>query len=322
RNYLYWIESRPQEKGRCVIVRQSPTGLIADLLPPPWSARSKVHEYGGGAYTIAGEHLYFVNADDQQIWSMNLDGGTPRPFSVAPLCRFADLRTTPAEDILLAICEDHSEAGLPQNRLVRFNIGVSGEAAQAVQPAGETVDSGHDFYASPTVSPCGRWLAWLTWDHPRMPWDGTVLWLRPLNENLPPARIAGGNDVSLFQPQWSPGGSLFWVSDESNWWNLYRLDAARIEDAIAGRHAKPRSILPLDAEFATPQWTFRMSTYGCIDDHTLFAACVREGIWQAGYVRCNKRNTSAVDAPWQFDALQTDLCSIANVTVQDGSIAL
>ena len=153
--YLYWIENRPQENGRAVIVRQSPTGLIADLLPPPWNARSKAHEYGGGAYAVAGDRVYFVNADDQQIWSMDRDGGVPVRFSQAPQCRFADLRSTPAEDSLLAVCEDHAQAGLPQNRLVRFDLDPSGEAAPAARPAGEILASGHDFYASPTVSPCG-----------------------------------------------------------------------------------------------------------------------------------------------------------------------
>lgn len=324
--YLYWVESRPQEKGRCVIVRQSPTGLIADLLPPPWSARSKAHEYGGGAYTVAGDHLYFVNAEDQQIWTMHLDGSEPRPFSQASLCRFADLRATPGEDALLAVCEDHNHAGLPQNRLVRFDIASPADIAP---PGGlpplsidETLASGHDFYASPTVSPCGRWLAWLTWDHPHMPWDETALWLQPLDREQPPARIAGGDAISLFQPQWSPGGSLFWVSDQSNWWNLYRLDASLIKEAYETHNAQSQAILPMDAEFATPQWAFRMSTFGCIDDHTLFATCVRHGIWQAGYVRKESGSGAPTDAPWHFDVLQTHLCSIANVTVRDGDIAL
>ncbi len=318
--YLYWIENRPQENGRAVIVRQDPTGLIADLLPSPWNARSKVHEYGGGAYALAGDRVYFVNADDQQIWSMNLDGGVPVPVSQAPLCRFADLRATPSEDSLLAVCEDHGQAGLPQNRLVRFDLGPSGEAA-ATQPAGRIIASGHDFYASPAVSPCGRWLVWLTWDHPHMPWDRSALWLQPLCEDQSPVCIAGG-DASLFQPQWAPDGSLLWVSDQSNWWNLYRLDASQIKDAFEHQNAQPQAILPREAEFATPQWTFRMSTYGCIDENTLFAACVRQGHWQAGYLRRATRATTGAQPPWQFAALQTDLCSIANVTVQGDNIAL
>ncbi len=306
---LYWIESRPQDNGRCVVVRQTASGLIEDILPRPWSARSKVHEYGGGVYVVWSGTLYFVNASDQQIYAMDLETRQPVPLTAAPSCRFADLTMDPHRKRLLAVCEDHRDPGHPANRLVAVDLD-----SRALQ----CVASGHDFYASPTVSACGRWLAYITWDHPDMPWDATRLWLAALNTATAAVCIAGEQaPESLFQPHWSAEGALYWVSDRSGWWNLYTLDAEQIHRAAAGATTPAQSVAPMAAEFATPQWTFRMATYGSLDAHTLFACWSQGGEWRMGYLR-RDMNLGV----WHCTPVASDLCAISNVCVRDGRIAL
>ncbi len=307
--FLYWVESRPQDNGRCVVVRQDTDGVVEDVLPSPWSARSKVHEYGGGVYAVWKSCLYFVNAPDQQIYAMDLESRQPRPLTTAPLCRFADLTMDSHRNRLLAVCEDHGNPGHPANRLVAVDL--EGKTL-------DTVASEHDFFSSPTVSACGRWLTYLTWDHPDMPWDATRLWLVALNAGTPAVCIAGGEQPeSIFQPHWSADGVLYWVSDRSGWWNLYCLDAEQLPRAAAGAAIQAQAIAPMAAEFATPQWNFRMSTYGSIDAHTLFACWSQEGEWQMGYLH-RDLNLNV----WHCKPVATDLCSISNVCLGDGRIAL
>jgi dipeptidyl aminopeptidase/acylaminoacyl peptidase len=227
-----WLEQRPTEVGRTVLVRDG-----HDITPPGFSVRSRVHEYGGGSYTFP----YFVNDKDQQIYREET------PVTHTPGLRFADLVVD--GDRLIAVCEDHRQGGEPINSLVII-------AAGKIEP----LITGNDFYSSPCLH-AGH-LAYLTWNHPNLPWDETELWLDG-------RKIAGGAGESIFQPQWSPDGVLHFISDRTGWWNLYRYHRGRIEPVIQ-----------LDAELGVPQWAFGLSTYAFLADGRIAVAVNYRGTWQ------------------------------------------
>ena len=251
----YWLESRPLEQGRAVVVRAR-GGAVHDVTPAPFSVRSRVHEYGGGAYAVAEGRVYFCNDADQCIYMA--DGGTPRRLTAAGLRRYADLLPDLSRRRLLCVCEDH--AGSPDN----FLAAVSLEGGGLVK-----LDAGRDFYSSPALSPDGRELAWLAWDQPQMPWDGTELWVAAVGADgrlREPRRLAGGPEESVFQPRYSPDGVLHYVSDRSGYWNIYR---------YADGAARP---LARDAaDYGYAQWNFGMSSYGFLSAGKIAAVRVAGG---------------------------------------------
>lgn len=227
-----WLEQRPREAGRTVLVRNG-----VDLTPAGFSVRSRVHEYGGGSYAIP----YFVNDKDQQLYR------DATPVTHTPGLRFADVVVD--GDRLIAVCEDHRAGGEPINSLVAITGGNI-----------ETLVAGNDFYSSPCLF--DSHLAYLTWNHPNLPWDETELWLDG-------RKIAG--DASIFQPQWSPAGVLHFVSDRNNWWNLYRYRAGQIEH-----------VLDKPVEFGMAQWNFGMSTYAFLADGRIVCSFNECGTWRLG----------------------------------------
>jgi dipeptidyl aminopeptidase/acylaminoacyl peptidase len=242
---IFWTEGRPQEKGRNVLVRYSADGRIDDVSAAPFNVRSLVHEYGGGAFAIGAQGgIFFSHFDDQRLYRIRSDG-QPEALTEAGEVRYADAIVA-AHHRLIAVMEDHGAgAAEPVNSLVSIDL-TSGARMLLV--------GGHDFFSSPVLSPDARELAWLTWDHPDMPWDGTELWLADVAADgslSTPRKIAGGREESLFQPAWSPAGELHVVSDRSGWWNLYCLRAGKLE-----------ALHSMEAEFGKPQWVFGMRTYG------------------------------------------------------------
>jgi dipeptidyl aminopeptidase/acylaminoacyl peptidase len=237
---VYWLESHPGEGGRNVVVRQTPEGRTEDVTPQPFNARTRVHEYGGGGFTVDRGTVYFSNFADQRIYRLGPDGA-PAPLTPETGRRYADMVVDLGRGRLIAVREDHA-GHEPVNEIVGVDF-ESGEERVLV--------SGNDFYSSPRLSPDGRRLAWLTWHHPDMPWDATELMVCDLGaDGLPEnvERIAGGEDESIFQPEWSPEGTLHFISDRTGWWNLYR--EGRVEP-----------LCEREAEFGSPQWVFGMSTY-------------------------------------------------------------
>lgn len=262
--HLYWLESRPSEGGRNVVVHQAPDGKISDLTPPGFNVRSRVHEYGGGAFTVAQGTVYFVNFADQQLYCQS-GTAAPQALTEMPGLRYADGLVDSLHNRLIWVQEDHRQ-GEQQviNSLV--SVPIAGGAPQ-------TLASGADFYASPCLSPDGRWLAWLTWNHPQMPWDGTELWWAEVDPEgflNTPEHLAGGPEESIFQPQWSPQGELYFVSDRSGWWNLYRVT----------QRGEIEPLLPMDAEFGLPQWVFGQSTYAFVGAEQWVCTYNRQGGWQ------------------------------------------
>ncbi len=242
---VYWNEFRPKEAGRNVIVRRTPDGRRLEITPSSFNARTRVHEYGGGCYIVSNGCVYFSNFTDQRIYRQPA-GSQPEPITPAVDLRYADAVMDSRRNRLVAVREDHTTgAAQAVTTLVSLDPVKGGP--------GEVLASGHDFYSTPRVSPDGSRLAWLAWDHPNMPWDGTELWVAELTADGSIGRkelMAGGAEESIFQLEWSPDGTLFFVSDRTGWWNLYRWQKGRVEP-----------IHESEAEFGLPQWGFRTTTY-------------------------------------------------------------
>ena len=274
-----WLETRPAEGGRCALM-QNWRGRNTELVPAPFSVRSRVHEYGGGSYCTRGAEAWFVNDEDQAIWHRDPEG-TIRRLTEADGRRYADLLRDPMRPRLLAVCEDARAAGEPVHSLVE--IDDAGRVA--------TLVAGHDFFSSPRLDRDGERLAWLSWDHPNLPWDGTTLWFAPLDAAGRPGaatRVAGGPRESVFQPEWLRDGRLGFVADPDGWWNHY----AWREDGTLER------LTEMDSEGALPQWNFGQSTWGEVAGG-LVGAMTRDGsweLWQFG-------RSLAARLPWSLDAV-------------------
>jgi dipeptidyl aminopeptidase/acylaminoacyl peptidase len=232
---VWWLEGRPADGGRQVVVRAELDGSgRRDVFGDGWSARTRVHEYGGASYSLDGGDVVFSNDADGRLHRVS-PGGEPEPLTPEPSrprsLRYADFCSG------WCVRESHEADGEPVNDLFHVEHGV--------------VASGHDFYAAPRVSPDGKRVAFLTWDHPRMPWDGTELWVMDVDGGGQPELVAGGPTESIVQPDWSPDGRLHWVSDRSGWWNLYR---------------EGEPLYAAEAEFAMPMWVLGQSMYAFLDD--------------------------------------------------------
>lgn len=283
---VYWTETRPHEKGRTALVRWTPGNGMRDLVPAPYGVQSRVHEYGGGAFAVDGQTVWFVNKQDQCIFES--DGERLRRITEPSRRYFADLVCDGARERLLAVREDHApHLKEPQTTLV----------AIARHDGRITVlREGADFYSSPRLSPDGQRLAWLEWNHPDMPWDTTRLFIADLDADGVPVNarcIAGGDGESVLQPLWRSGDEILFASDRSDWWNLY-----------AWRNGETRALHEMDAEFALPHWVFGMQTFGLRDSDTLACAYTANGMWRLGELDLRNNRWRELDLPFtQIDHL-------------------
>ncbi|HSC47062.1 MAG TPA: S9 family peptidase, partial [Gammaproteobacteria bacterium] len=250
----FWLETRPAEQGRTVLMRAGEAGQ-EELTPAPYSVRSRVHEYGGGAYAVDAGRVFFVNDIDQRLYV--IDGAAPKPLTTAGTLRYGDLLPDAACGRLICICEDHAVSP-PRNFLATVSFGDG-----AVAP----LTGGRDFFSSPALSPDGRQLAWLSWDLPHTPWESSELWLAHFDRDgrlREPQRIAGGPGESVFQPRFAPDGVLHFVSDQSGYWNLYRH-----ADGVS------RALAPEAADYGYAQWNLGMSSYGFLSATSIAAVRLR-----------------------------------------------
>jgi dipeptidyl aminopeptidase/acylaminoacyl peptidase len=265
---IYWIERRPAENGRSVIVRRSTDGNRADMLPTPYNARTSVHEYGGSSFTACDGLIYFSNFSDQHVYRL-IPGSTPQPIVYTEQMRFADYVIDHQRNRMICVREDHTLSDLePVNTLVSVSLDGSGKSQVLV--------SGNDFYSSPRLSPDGSYLSLLTWNHPNMPWDGTELWVGKFDEDgsiVQSQSIAGSTHESIFQPEWSPDGILHFVSDRTGWWNLYRWQ----DGGTVALHE-------MEAEFGVPQWVLGYSTYAFVSSHAIVCSFIKYGTTYLGYL--------------------------------------
>ena len=288
-NDIYWVELRPSERGRMVIVKWA-DGKPIDLTPAPFNARTRVHEYGGGECLIDHGVIYFSNFADQRLYRID-PGSAPRPITPAidpsldsgQCLRYADGVMDRQRNRIICVREDHTAPGEAVNTLV--SVDANGDDA-----GGTILVSGNNFYSNPRLSPDGKRLAWLTWNHPNMPWDGTELWIGDLDrrgEVSSPVLVAGGLAESIFQPQWSPDGTLYFVSDQTGWWNLYRWRNDRIEP-----------VCPMNAEFGAPAWAFGISTYAFESSQRIICAFEENGRGQLALLDTTTLRLERIDLPY------------------------
>ena len=278
---LYWAELRPAEGGRVVIVRRRADGEIEDLTPAPYSARTRVHEYGGGAFVVDRWTVYFSNFADQRLYRQ-APGQPPQPITPEAPMRYADGIVDRRRRRIICVREDHSSGGEPANALVAVDL--DGERPQRMLYADA------DFCSTPRLNPAGNTLAWLAWNHPNMPWDGCWLLQSRLDKyGYPdePEIVAGGAAESIFQPEWSPAGELHFVSDRSGWWNLYRL-----------RDGEIQPLAPRQAEFGKPQWVFGSPTYGFLDDGRIACAYAAGGRWRLALLDGESGELTPLETPY------------------------
>lgn len=252
----YWLEGRPSEGGRRVLVRHGADGGVEELTPAPANVRTRVHEYGGGSYTVAGGTAVYSEFRDGRLYRVDPGIEAPTPITPEGPYRYADLRFDAPRRRFVAIREDHTDPADPKAAIVA--IAIDGDADPTV------LYDGPDFLAAPRPSPDGSRLAWLEWDHPDMPWDATRLRIADFAEDGTlgvSALVAGAPDESIAQPEWSSDGLLHFVSDRSGWWNLYRL----------GVGPKLEPLAPRDAEFADPAWVLDRSSYAFLADGSIVA---------------------------------------------------
>jgi dipeptidyl aminopeptidase/acylaminoacyl peptidase len=301
---VFWIESRPQEQGRSVVVRRTGEGTSTDITPPVqadgqdvFNVRTRVHEYGGGAYLVSDGIVYFCNDKDQRIYRQKI-GELPVAITQPPQqemgLRYADGVKDATRERMIWVREDHTTgARQPVNTLI--SIRLDGAGAQAV------LQSGRDFYSNPRISPDGLSLAWLEWEHPNMPWIGCELWVgrfNPAGAIISKRLVAGGNDESVFQPEWSPDGVLYFISDRlavesdhGRWWNLYRIKGDPSTDGSI-----VEAVHPLAAEFGQPQWTFRMSTYAFESVGQLICSYVQDAIYRMMTIDVQSLRATQIDS--------------------------
>lgn len=290
---IYWLEGRPLEKGRIAIVRRETDGSVNDLLSPEFNVRTTAHEYGGGAYFIHAKTVFFSEFSDQRLYQFDIspngkDDEMPSPItpmaSIPSGLRYADGRVSPNGEWIVCVRQRHHDEVNADNELIAFPVDGSQEA--------QIIASGYDFYASPRFRPDGKKLVWLCWKHPNMPWDGTELWMADFTPNgtlSKPWHVAGGPIESIAQPTWSPHGDLYFISDRSGWWNLYRFDGGA------------RAVHPMEAEFCGPQWFFGLSDYTFLPNNAKYEqdkiACIysQNGIDHLGIINPEGDNLRTIE---------------------------
>ncbi len=297
-----WSEQRPNEGGRTQLVRRLGTGDAADVLPPGFNARTAVHEYGGGAWWLAGERVWFTNWADQRLYTIT---GAEAPVPVTPEPdvprgdRWADGCVTPDGRWALVVREHHPPSGGPAEVV---NEIVVLDAAGELSP--RVLVTGPDFVSDPRVSPAGDAVCWLQWSHPDMPWDGTELCVAALADSgigptLGEARVVAGrpDGESVSEPRWAGDGSLWFISDRSDWWNLYRW-------IPGGDRVDP--MVTMHAEIGGPKWVFGQSSYAFLSDGRTVFASSRNGL---GYlaIRLADGRVVDVDLPYtSFGSIQAE----------------
>jgi len=281
---FYWVETRPEQHGRRTIVaHENRTGATMDVTPTDFDVGTRVYEYGGGSYTAFDGELFFSNFDDMRVYRQRRDS---RPRPVTPnnsRFRYADFTVDKTRNCILCVREEHGlRHGEVANTLVTLSLDKPGE--------GTVISAGNDFYLSPRLSPDGSTLAWVTWNFPNMPWDGSELWTADVGMDGAlgkKVRIAGGFDESVLQPEWASDGTLYFVSDRSGWWNILRFRESRVEN-----------MHKMKAEFGEPQWQLGLSAYAISSRH-LVCAYISDGTYHLATIDLeDKKLDTLADFPF------------------------
>ncbi|HEX9069989.1 MAG TPA: prolyl oligopeptidase family serine peptidase [Ktedonobacterales bacterium] len=299
----YWTETRPDEGGRTTLIRCDREGTLSEVTPAPAHVRTRAHEYGGLSYAVAADGtLYYSEFTNQRVYRLS-PGGQSEPITPHLPLRYADYELDARRQRLYCVREDHRVA--PRQAISTI---VSLSVRPGAPRRGTVLAGGNDFYSSPRLSPDGRSLAYLTWNHPNMPWDGCELWVATLDEAgavTARALIAGGKDESIFQPEWSPDGALYFTSDRTGWWNLYRWRAG----VVTPLH-------PAEAEFGKPGWSFGMSAYAFAGPDRILCAWQAKGHARLGLLDTRTGALQALYLPWTvfFQVQAADECAVFMAT--------
>lgn len=298
---VYWLEGRPLEGGRQVVVHRSTDGRVADLTPPPYNVRTRVHEYGGGAYTVAAGVVFFSNYADQRVYRL-APGAEARPLTPEVDLRYADYTYDPRRKRLLAVREDHRAS---DREAINTIVALDAEPRAEQSDEGRVLVSGNDFYSNPRLSADGSRLAWLAWNHPNMPWDGTELWVAEVLSDGTLGnrqRVAGGKDESVVQPEWAADGTLYFSTDRGNWWNLYRWRE--------GQEVEPFYLV--EAEIGGPAWVFGTRWYTMMPGGRLACTYVANGSRQVIVIDLQGGQSGAERPPGR--AITTPYTSISSIS--------
>ena len=278
----YWTESRPRERGRISLVRRGARGQTEELTPAPFNLRTRVHEYGGRAFTAKDGIVVGIAFADQRLWRLDGEQRPLTPDSGGAL-RYAEPVLDLTHGRVLAVREDHRGGAEPRNEIVAV-------ALDGHDDEGEVLVGGHDFVAYPRPSSDGRRLAWITWDHPDMPWDGTSLWVAELDDAGRPRDalvcLAGGRQESILQPEWAPDGALWFLSDQSGFWNLSRW-----------HDGADRPVCPLQAEIGGALWQLGARWYDLVDAGQAVAVVTADGLSHLAVVTLGEAAARRIELP-------------------------
>jgi dipeptidyl aminopeptidase/acylaminoacyl peptidase len=294
---VFWLESRPAEKGRNALVHASPDGAHKEILSAPHSIRTRAHEYGGASYLVTPEHIFCVLDEDQRIYMIDRASHELRALSPAGNYRYADFCWDKTRRRLICVREDHTCANHElhiEERSELVAIDLTGQAKVLV--------TGADFYSNPRLNSTNDRLSYLCWKHPQMPWDGSECYCADIDATgdiYNTTLIAGSKTESIFQPQWSPRDELFFVSDRNNWWNIYRHSFNRPDE-------RAECIYEMPAEFAMPQWVFGMSTFGFLNDKEIFCCFSQNGQWNLGSIQIEQKTLRKI--PNEFKDISGVCC--------------
>lgn len=294
---IYWGESRPNEKGRTVIVSYHPDNTYRDETSEEYSVGTMVHGYGGGAFLVQDKQIYFANAKDGIVYHKDLRTSLITPITLPFEGRYADFSVDPRHEYLYCIRKnDALKKQFPPTELVRIHI-------QSKET--EVLFSGYDFYSSPSISPDGKKIVWLQWNHPNMPWDENELVIAELNsknEILNTKIIENKIKGAFYQPTWSPDNKLFVAFDGNKYWNLYKLENSSLT-----------CILQKSADFGRPMWISGTRTFAFINSEEIFVTFCENGIWKSGKIYLKNNG---------FIEVNNKLTTIYNLAAQKNTIVL
>jgi dipeptidyl aminopeptidase/acylaminoacyl peptidase len=276
----YWIESRPAEGGRNVLVTTGTDGAaVQELTPAGFNVRTRVHEYGGTPYALGRNAIYFSNFADQRLY-VQRPGAAPAPLTPEGF-RYTDYELDKAGQRLFCVREDHTGAGEPRNSIVALDTASPG--------AGTVLFAKSDFVAYPRVSPDGHRIAWIAWNHPDLPWDATVLYVANLTAHglSGITALSSGSGESVLEPRWDRDGTLYFVSDRSNWWNLYRYKDNHLNTALS-----------VEADVSSPLWTLGQSSYALTGDGRAVVRYTVAARDKLGLVDLASGSLRAIDLPF------------------------